>query len=301
MELHQINYFRAVVEEKSLSAAAARMGIAQPTLSRSLSALEKDLGTTLFDRTAGNKLSVNRNGEIFYFRTEQALQFLQDAVLSVRENKDPNQGRIRFIAPAYQFINAFLEGFVTRYPHVRIQRMTMPPEPISQMLTQRTIDFALTHTPLNSVRIDWQPLFTQTWSVLVFETHPLAGENEISLAALADSVFVSPQYPTDIESVLAYRFRQAGIFPDFLFYGAGEKLLEGYLTHAQAVLLVPGTGIAQTLMPGLLTHPQMRRIPVSDRGCETAFGVAVLKDHYLNAAANMFLKELRQDLSVSTA
>lgn len=50
MEMHQIRYFLALCEERNFSRAAKRCGVAQPSLSRAINLLEKEVGGSLFDR-----------------------------------------------------------------------------------------------------------------------------------------------------------------------------------------------------------------------------------------------------------
>ena len=50
MEMHQIQYFLALIEESSFTRAAKRCGISQPSLSNGIQALERELGGALFHR-----------------------------------------------------------------------------------------------------------------------------------------------------------------------------------------------------------------------------------------------------------
>src|SRR5262245_13568199 len=50
MEMHQIRYFLAVCEEANFTRAARRVGVAQPSLTKAISVLERDLGGLLFQR-----------------------------------------------------------------------------------------------------------------------------------------------------------------------------------------------------------------------------------------------------------
>uniref|UniRef100_UPI00117DA869 helix-turn-helix domain-containing protein n=1 Tax=Streptomyces sp. NRRL B-24572 TaxID=1962156 RepID=UPI00117DA869 len=61
MELRVLRYFLAVAEAESVTAAARKVYVAQPSLSRQLGALEKDLGVSLFTRRPGS-LTLNAAG-----------------------------------------------------------------------------------------------------------------------------------------------------------------------------------------------------------------------------------------------
>ena len=61
MELRVIHYFLTVAEEGTFSAAAEKLHITQPTLSRQIKGLEEELGTILFMRT-GNRLELTKEG-----------------------------------------------------------------------------------------------------------------------------------------------------------------------------------------------------------------------------------------------
>src|SRR4051812_19684776 len=64
MELRILRYFLAVVDERSVTRAAARVSVAQPSMSRQLRGLEAELGVTLFDRSA-RALRLSAAGEAF--------------------------------------------------------------------------------------------------------------------------------------------------------------------------------------------------------------------------------------------
>ncbi|NKX52297.1 LysR family transcriptional regulator, partial [Arthrobacter deserti] len=80
MELRTLRYFIAVVETGSLSAASQVVRVSQPSLSRQLAALEKELGTGLFDRTARG-LTPNSAGRHFL---SIAADLVQRADLAMR-------------------------------------------------------------------------------------------------------------------------------------------------------------------------------------------------------------------------
>lgn len=69
MELKQIEYFLQLAKMQHMSRTAEFLNISQPTLSKSLNALERDLGVSLFDRV-GNRLQLNDSGKQFYSKAQ---------------------------------------------------------------------------------------------------------------------------------------------------------------------------------------------------------------------------------------
>ena len=80
MEHRQIRYFVAVVDCGSVSAAAARVHVTQPALSRQLQQLERELEVTLFDRSRG-RLTLSRTGRELLPKARAVLA-ATDAVLA---------------------------------------------------------------------------------------------------------------------------------------------------------------------------------------------------------------------------
>lgn len=82
MNIQQLRYVVATVEQGSMTAAAAALFVAQPALSRAVRALERELGVALFAK-AGRGLALTPDGEVFVPRARRALRSI-DALHDVR-------------------------------------------------------------------------------------------------------------------------------------------------------------------------------------------------------------------------
>ncbi|WP_242582057.1 LysR family transcriptional regulator [Amycolatopsis sp. 195334CR] len=87
-EIRELRYFRAVAEDLNITHAAARLGIAQPPLSRAMRQLERRLGVALFDRT-GPRLALTPAGETLLKESAVVLGALDTAVRHTRHSSAP--------------------------------------------------------------------------------------------------------------------------------------------------------------------------------------------------------------------
>jgi len=111
------------VELGSLSAVAREEGTTQPTVSKLMAALERDLGVRLLERST-TSLQPTPQGSRFYQRALGVLAEYQEAVAEARGQTETPAGLIRVNAPAAfgQFrLNALLAPFLARYPQVDIE------------------------------------------------------------------------------------------------------------------------------------------------------------------------------------
>ena len=91
--------FVRVVESGGMSAAGRALGLAPPSVSRRISELEAFLGVTLLQRTT-RRLSLTEAGHIYYEKARDAVQAIEDANLSVSEQRTDPSGTLRITVAA---------------------------------------------------------------------------------------------------------------------------------------------------------------------------------------------------------
>lgn len=122
MDLNRIAVFARVVEAGSFTAAAAALGVRKSSVSRSVAALESDLGIRLLQRTT-RKLSVTDAGRAYYQRARDALAGLDEAREAVSALGAEPRGLVRVTAPVDVAgdLAAVASRFLRAHPAVRVE------------------------------------------------------------------------------------------------------------------------------------------------------------------------------------
>jgi len=124
MDLNAAEMFVYVVQAGSLSAAAHRMDVPLPTLSRRIRELERELNVQLLERsTRGTRLT--DAGTRFYEHANRGVEALAEGQLAVMSDQARLSGRLRLsIPPAFEPWWALLDAFQIEYPEIRLSIYT---------------------------------------------------------------------------------------------------------------------------------------------------------------------------------
>lgn len=192
MKLHQLRDFIAVARAGSIHRAARELNIAQSSVTKSIRALEKGLGTPLFVRTA-HGTTLNSIGERFLARVEVAMNELRRGQEEVGQLVGKVGGRVAIAlsgTPAMLFLPPALTAFRKRYPQIEVRIVEGLLPVMLPGLRDGSLDFALTPLPLKSPGSEFSvvPVLSGSRTVVGRRGHPLA--EATSLAQLLDAEWV---------------------------------------------------------------------------------------------------------------
>ena len=111
--LYAMDAFVRIVDGGSLTAAANALDVSQPSMVRTLAALERALGVRLLNRTT-RRMSLTDEGRDYYARARQILSAVEDAQQSLRARNVSPRGRLR-IASSVSFGRTFVAPVVAEY------------------------------------------------------------------------------------------------------------------------------------------------------------------------------------------
>jgi DNA-binding transcriptional LysR family regulator len=250
MEVRELTYFRAVAEELNFSRAAARLGIAQPPLSRAISQLERRLGVRLFDRDT-RQVSLTEAGSVLLVEAAHVL----DAVTAAT-HRTQRAGSSLVVTAKPGVASSLLREVVAAYPGPAELLVSGFGEQVGLVRTGRA-DAALVGSPhRRSDRhgLDAEPLATEPRVAALPAGHALASRTALTIADLAG-------YPMP-------RWRQTE--PDERDYWTGQPApVPGpMVSDSSSLLEVVALGQAVALIPASLATGNPRAdltyLPVTD-------------------------------------
>ncbi len=213
MKLHHLRDVIAVAERGSLRAAARHLGVAQPTLTRSIRDLERELGAALFERRAQG-MTVTTIGERFLARASAAQSELKRARDEVAQLQGQARGTVKVClssVPHIALLPAALRPFRDRYPdaHLDITEGVFPT--VEADLRNGLLDCYVGPPPprLAAAGLLVEKLFDNSRVIVGRKGHPLAGAR--SLRDLAGAEWATASITHRAEEELGPLFTQHGL------------------------------------------------------------------------------------------
>lgn len=273
-----LRHFQAVARREHISRAAEDLHVAQPSLSRTIARLEREVGVPLFDRR-GRTIRLNRFGAGFLRRVDRALGELEDGRRELADAAGLERGQVALAAETLFQLAEVLHGFVAAYPGVDVQLYQSSADRMAELLRTGEVDLCLASQPVTGDRLAAQEIVREEVLLGVPASHPLAERVRVGLDEIADEPFITTR---------------AGYWPrtlaDRLFAAAGLRpnvVCEGDELGATAYLI--GTGLGIGLLPSVAreasTHARVAWVTIDAPGCERTLSVVWREDSYLSAAA----------------
>ncbi|MGW2893147.1 LysR family transcriptional regulator [Streptomyces sp. NPDC001212] len=213
MELRVLRYFLAVAESDSVTAAARKVHVAQPSLSRQLSALEKDLGVSLFTRRPGS-LTLNAAGRRFRPIAQDLVRRAEQAAETMAAAGQGEGAAFTVVASpstvAY-LLAPFMAGGATAGPTLR-DALQEEPSKVFDTLMRSDADLGISTTPapapLESAFLGRTPVIAQ-----VPAGHPWSERTTITLAELVTEPLILMTRSNVARLVVDEAISRAGLTP----------------------------------------------------------------------------------------
>lgn len=193
MRLRQIEVFHAIYTTGSMTAAAARLSVSQPSVSKVLAHAESQLGYRLFDRVKGKLFPTPEAHQLFahvktVYKDMDRLRHVATNLGTARA------GRIRIAGtPAFgqEVLPAAIAGFLENYPDTSIEVETLHLDAIGDALRESRIDLGLAFNPDAGPGVGCEVLGTGRFVVLARDQDAFVDRTTLSVADLAGLPFIA--------------------------------------------------------------------------------------------------------------
>ena len=180
MDVRVLRYFLAVAREESFTGAAEALMMSQPTLSKQIAQLERELGKTLFER-GGRRVALTEDGMLLYRRAEEIVTLVDKTERELKSDEHEIAGEVsvgghipRFLLDAAARTHEIHRG-------IRFYWHNGDATDVSERLQHGTLDFAVLLQPVDVVRYDFVPLpDVARWGALVPSGGKLAGKGALT-------------------------------------------------------------------------------------------------------------------------
>ena len=192
MNWNQLQYVLTLAEEKSITRAAQKLYLTQPSLSLSLKSLETELGTPLFDRV-GKTVRLTDAGQTFQSYARTLLTTAQQAKAALQPAEEV-RGTLR-VALADSVCSTFLPNLLLQYharcPEVDLVLRTSTADEMIQLLSTNEVDLAYTlDQPILQPNLVLASNALEPVCFVAPPGHPLAAQASVTLEELARQEFL---------------------------------------------------------------------------------------------------------------
>jgi len=263
MEIHQLRYFVAVADEGSFSRAAAKVRVAQPSLSQQIRKLEAEVGQPLFDRLP-RSVVLTEAGRCLIDYARQILASIGDARRSIDELKDEVSGRLAVgaiptIAP---YILPELVGkFQKHYPEVSLEIVEDVTDGITRRVEAGELDVALASTSQQSPTLRRESVGNEPLLALVPEGHPLAKKTLVELDDLKSQRFLLLHEMHCLSQQVHHLLESRRLRPEIALAGSQLGTIANMVAAEIGVSIVPQMMVKHRATSGCVSLPFAPPVP----------------------------------------
>lgn len=189
----RLDVFRTIADTGSFNLAAEKLGIAQPSVSAHVTALERQIGQPLFHRRRGSRPKLTQAGETLYAYAVEALRQGEETQTVLNSARARKATEIAIAAQrdiAQYFLPQHLTGFAARHPGIRFVTHTGTFEDALAQVRERSVDVGLMITTGPERGLHTQLLGRDPLLFVVSPSHPLANVSSVAPKDLAAHPFV---------------------------------------------------------------------------------------------------------------
>jgi DNA-binding transcriptional LysR family regulator len=282
--LKQLRAFCYAAQSQSISKAAERLFLSQPSVSLQVRALEQELDITLFERK-GPRIALTPEGQVLFemaLPLVDGIDHLPDAFAERRGDLDSGELNIAAGESTILYIlPELMADFARQHPGIRLRLHNVTGRDGLAQLRADEVDFAVGSMLEVPDDISYEPIYDYDTVLITPRDHPLAEAPEPTLEGISSYGLILPPRHLSTWGVVDLVFRQHNLDYKVTLEAGGWEVIKKYVERGLGVSIV--SSICLTENDRLSVRPLGRYFP------GRSYGVVLRRGKFLSPAAKRFI------------
>ncbi|AQR96860.1 LysR family transcriptional regulator [Clostridium saccharoperbutylacetonicum] len=281
MELIQLRYFLIVAQLEHITQAAEILHISQPSLSRTISRLENELGVKLFNRQ-GRQIKLNEYGTSFQIRVKKIFKEIDNGIDEIKNLSSSKKQTISIAVSSARIVSDLLIRFAKQHPEIYLRQTLVPTNDMAHLLETRKVDFCISTSPVEHPEVEFLPLIEEEVFLGVSLSHPLAKCKSILLKDVANEAFISLIKGYGLREITDSFCEKAGFSPNIMFEVDDPSSIGAFVLAGLGVAFIP-----EPVFHHYKSLPIVK-LQIKEPICRQTIGLYWNKDRYFSKALFYF-------------
>lgn len=284
MELRQLRLFIEVAKYKSITKAAENMHISQPALSKSIMALENELGMTLIIRT--NKTSdITDAGKVVLEYALRMTVLVDEMKTTLIDMTNLSRGQINIGLPPFNgslFFPRVIAKFHHTFPNIELNITEYGGARVVKSVEEGEFELGVAVLPIDEEQFSVYPIVEEEMRLVVYKDHHLSDRKEVELKELRDEEFIFYHEEFALNQIMRNHFITAGFEPKILFKSSQWDLMTEMVAANLGITILPQSICNRAF------NSDLKVIKLQD---DIMWRLAVItkKDRYISNAGRTFI------------
>lgn len=291
MDSNSLSAFLAVADNGSFTAAAERLFLTQPAISKRIAQLEEQLGARLFDRI-GRQVHLTEAGHALLPRARQVIRDLDDMSRAISGLSGEVSGTLRIGTSHHIGLHRLppvLRQFSREFPKVQLDIHFIDSEEAWEGVLHGDLELGVvTLPPIADDRVYSEAIWNDPLVFMAAPEHPLATERHVSLEMLTQYAALLPSPVTFTRRIVEALFREQSLTLNI-------SMSTNYL---ETIHMMVSIGLGWSLLPATMLDEQVVKLATDESVMHRQLGFVTHPGRSLSNAAQRFLEILRQHSSL---
>lgn len=292
MDIRQMQALIEVARLRSFTKAAEALYITQPTISKTVKAMEEELGVVLFDRV-GKTIELTDAGRIIVTQAQQIVTSFQNLMSELDDLRNLKKGHLRIGLPPMvgaSFFPKVIGEFHERYPDITIQLFEDGAKKVEQDVAGGALDVGVVVLPTVEAELSSFAFVEEKLNLVVHPSHPLAERESAELTELSQDGFVLFREDFTLHDRIIGECAKAGFQPHVIYESSQWDLISETVAVGLGVTLLPETICRE------IDDEGVRIIPLVKPVIPWKLGIVWRDDRYLSFATREWIRFAREVL-----